>query len=95
MHPRAPPHDRLSDLGAGADQVLAVIQHDQHILGGQGIQHGLQDRPARWPGNPQRPGNRRRHTVLVLHRGQFHQPHPITPAIKQPGRHLQTQPGLA
>jgi hypothetical protein len=65
MHPRAAPHDRLRGLGAAADQVLAVIHHDQHILRGQGIQQDLQHRPARLPSKPQRLADGRRHRVLV------------------------------
>ena len=95
MHPRAAPQDQLSGLGAGADQVLAVVEHDQDVQGGQRIQQGLGDGPAGLPGDPQRPGNGRRHRILVGDRGQLHQPHPITGPIQQLGGHLQAQPGLA
>ena len=75
--------------------MLAVVQHDQHVLRGQGIEQGLQDGPARLPGDPQRLGDGRRHRVLVGDRGQLHQPDPITGPVQQLGGHLQAQPGLA
>ena len=43
MHPRAAPQDQLGGLGAAADQVLAVVQHDQDVLRGQRIEQGLGD----------------------------------------------------
>jgi hypothetical protein len=57
MHPRAAPRDGIGGLSAGADQVLAVVQHDQDVLRHQGIDQGLQHRPARFSGNSQRIGN--------------------------------------
>ena len=94
MHPRAAPRDRLRGLRAAADQVLAVIHHDQHILRGEGIQQSLQRRQAWLPSKPQRPGDGRRHRVLVGDRGQLRQPRPVPGPIQQLGRHLQPQPGL-
>ena len=75
--------------------MLAVVQHDRRILRGQGIQQGLQGRPARLPGQPQRLTDGRRHRVLVGDCGQLHQPDPITGPIQQLSGHLQAQPGLA
>ena len=49
MHSRAAPPDRLRGLGAAADQVLAVVHHDQHILQRQRIQQRLQGGPASAP----------------------------------------------
>ena len=94
VHPRAAPHDRLRGLGAAADQVLAVVHHDQHILQRQGVQQRLQRQLARLPGKPQRPGDGRRHRVAVGDRGQLRQPHPVPGPVQQLGRHLQPQPGL-
>jgi hypothetical protein len=71
-HLRATPHDDVGGLGAAADQVLAVVQHDQHVLGGQGIQQGVQGRPARLRGDLQRLRDGRRHGVLAADRGQLH-----------------------
>jgi len=95
MHPRAAPQDRVGGLGAAVDQVLAVVQHDQDVLRGQRIDQGPGDRPARLPGDPQRPGNRRRHRVLAGDRRELHQPHPVTGSVQHLGGHLQAQPGLA
>jgi len=33
--------------------VLAVVYHDQDVLGGQGVEQGVQGGPARLPGDPQ------------------------------------------
>ena len=46
MHPRAAPQDRVGRLGAGVDQVLAVVEHDQDVLDGQGIEQAVQNGPA-------------------------------------------------
>jgi hypothetical protein len=92
MHPRAAPRDGISDLRAGADQVLAVVQHDQDVLGREGIDQGLQHRPApaaRWPGDPQRIGDGRRHVLGVGDRGQLDQPDPVPGPVEQLGGHLQ------
>ena len=95
MRPRAAPHDQLSGLGTAADQMLAVVQHDQDVLRGQRIDQRLGDRQARLPGDPQRSGNARRHRILVGDRRQLHQPDPVTRPVQQLGGHLQAQPGLA
>ena len=95
MRFRAPPQDRLGDLGAAADQVLAVIQHDQDVLRRQRIGQRVQHVPARLRRDPQRPGDSRRDPVLVSDRGQLGQPHPVPGPIQQPCGHLQAQPGLA
>ena len=89
------PQDGLGGLGAAADQVLAVVEHDQQVLRGQGIEQGLQGRPARLGGDPQRLTDGRGHGVLVGDRGQLHQPDPVTGPVQQLGGHLQAQPGLA
>ena len=97
MHPRAAPDDGVGRLGAGADQVLAVVQHDQDVLRGQGIEQGLQDRPdpvtPRF-GDPERLGNGRRHGVTVRDRGQLHQPDPVPGPVEQLSGQLKAQPGL-
>jgi hypothetical protein len=72
VHLRATPHDGVGGLGAAADQVLAVVQHDQHVLRGQGIQQGVQGRPGRLRGDLQRLRDGRRHGVLAADRGQLH-----------------------
>jgi hypothetical protein len=75
--------------------MLAVVEHDQNGLGGQGVEQGLWDEPARLGGYPQRPADGRGHRVLFCDGSQLHQPDPITRAIQQLGGHLQAQPGLA
>jgi hypothetical protein len=45
------PHDGMRDLDAPTDQMLAVVQHDQHLLRCEGIDQGVQDGPPRLPGN--------------------------------------------
>jgi hypothetical protein len=95
VHSWATPHDGIGGLGAGTDQVLAVVQHDHHILEGEGIEQGFQGRPARLGGDPQRLTDGQGHAVLVGDRGQLHQPDPITGPIQQPGSQLQAQPGFA
>ena len=75
--------------------MLAVVQHDQHILRCQRIQQRLRGRSARLFGQPQRLRDGRRHRVLVGDRGQLRQPHAVPRPAQQPGGQLQAQPGLA
>jgi hypothetical protein len=43
VHSRASPHDGVGGLGAAADQVLAVVQHDQAF----GVTEGVSERVRR------------------------------------------------
>ena len=93
--PRAPPDQGVGGLGARVDQVLAVVEHDQDVLRDQGVEQGLQGRPARLRDDPERSGDGRRHRLRIGDRGQFDQPHPVAAAVEQIGGDLQTQPRLA
>jgi len=59
------PQDSVGQLGTGTDQMLAVVEHDQNMLEGKGIEQGLENRPARLPSNAQCPGNGRRDRIPV------------------------------
>ena len=51
--------DGVGDLGAGADQVLAVVQDDQDVLGGEGVEERLEGGTPRLAHCPQRLGDSR------------------------------------
>ena len=75
--------------------MLAVVHHDQHILGSQDIQQGLQHRPAR--GSTASRSDREvagaTASESVTAGSSVTQTHLRT--VQQLGGHLQAQPGLA
>ena len=75
--------------------MLAVVQHDQDVLGGQRIEQRLEDGPAGCPAIPSASDMAGATAILVGDRGQLHQPDPVTGPVEQLGGHLQGQPGLA
>jgi len=75
--------------------MLAVVQHDQDVLEGQGIEQAVQDGPARLLADPQDLRNGRGNRFPVEDRGHLHQPDPIAGPVEQFGGHLEGQPGLA
>ena len=78
-----------------ADQMLAVIQHQQQLLPGQHPRQRIGHGHPRLLPYPQRRRHCRRNLRGVPQRRQFRQPHPVRePARHSPG-HLTGQPGLA
>ena len=92
---RAVPQQRVGELGASVDEVLAVVQHHQQAALADRLHQRIRHRAARLQADAQHIRHRHRHQLRVAERGQVGEPHPLPSAIGQPGRHLQPQPGLA
>jgi len=75
--------------------MLAVVQHQQHLLTAQHPRQQLQHRGTGRLPDPQRGGHRSGHVRLILDAGQLRQPDPVGEPSRYPGRHLSGQPGFA
>ena len=77
------------------DQVLAVVQDDEHLPPGERGDHAL-DRggPAREP-ERERTGDGARHELRIGERPQLDQPDAVGEVGQQPPRDLERQPGLS
>ena len=86
---------RLGELGAGLDQMLAVVQNQQHLLGSEVVRERLGQRAARLLANAQGGGHRLWHERRIRQRRQLHQPHTVFEPFHQLARRRQSQPRLA
>jgi hypothetical protein len=84
-----------AQLRRRADQMLAVIQHQQQLLPGQHPHHHISRRHPRLVPYPQRRGHGRRHQRRVFDGRQLYQPHPVREPVRYLLRYLTRQPGLA
>ena len=73
----AGPQERIGQAGAGVQDVLAVVQHQQQAAlrqgARQGLRHGLSGHLAHVQGG----GHRLPYQGRIGHRAQLHQPHPV------------------
>ena len=92
---RAAPQQRVGQLRARADHVLTVVQQYQQDSPAHRIHQRVQHRTARLLPHPQHVSHRHRDQIRVTQRGKIREPYPVPGAIQQPGRHLQSEPGLA
>jgi hypothetical protein len=74
--------------------MLAVIQHQQHLLPGQHPRQRLGHRHSGLLPDPQRRRHHARNLPRILHRRQLGQPHPVREPARHPPRHLTSQPRL-
>ena len=86
---------RPAQFGHGRDDLLAVVQHDQQLLPGQGRGQRVGHRNPRPVGHTQSRGHRRRYPARVGDGGQLGQPDSIRVAGGHLPRHLAHQTGLA
>ena len=85
----------LRQAGAGRQQVLAVVEHQQHPLGPQTLRQGLGGRlPGLLP-QPQGGGDRPRHQGRVRQRLKLRKPRPVGIVLAHLRGRLQGQPRLA
>ena len=77
------------------DQMLTVVEHQQHLPGRQHVGQGLRHRPAAAVLHSERRCDRGRHQARIRHPGQLGQPHPIGEPAGHPLGHLAGQPGLS
>ena len=88
-------HDGLGHLGARTNQVLAVVEDDEDVLG----REDLQERVEHWtPGllsYPECMGDRGLNCVAVGDCRQLDKPHAVARPIEKFGCHLKGETGLA
>jgi len=103
-HAWAAGHQHLGQLGDRVDQVLAVVEDQQHPPGLQQLHQPLHRILLRrqgdraWPeptADAQGRGHGVGHRPLAAQRGQLDQPDPVGDVVGQAGRHLHGQAGLA
>jgi len=86
---------RASARGGVVEDVLAVVEQEQHPqTTGEGLQ-GAGGRAGRRYGQAEHRGDRRQHLVAALRRGQVDGPHPVREAVGGDARGLDGEPGLA
>jgi hypothetical protein len=102
-HPGRRPEHFAGDLGAGLDQVLTVVEHDQEFLRAQVIDELVHERPRDLPAHAERgafpdPHGRRQRLRDQSGVGdglKFGQPHAVGEGPDEGPRRLERQPGLA
>jgi hypothetical protein len=73
-HIGACPAHRLDQLGDRFEEVLAVVDYDQQLLGAQELDQGLLQRHPAAGRHAEHRGEGGCHPVGVAHRRQLHQP---------------------
>ena len=90
-----PPQQRVCHLGARIEKVLAVVQHQQHLLAPQRLRQRVQERPPPVLLDVEHRGHRLRHQRRVSERCQVHQPDAVGVRLQRLTRELQGEPCLA
>jgi hypothetical protein len=85
---RAAPQQERYHYSARLHQVLAIVQHQEHLFGTHIIRERLGERAAGFFPHQDR-GEGLRHDLGVREWGQLHQPHPFPEATRQLRRHGQ------
>jgi hypothetical protein len=83
---RAAPQQRVGQLGARPDHVLAVVQQHQQAPPAHRLGHRVHDRAARLLSDAQHVGHRQGHQIRIAQRRQIGEPNPVSGAVQQPGR---------
>ena len=94
-HPRCGLEDGVDQRRRRLEQVLAVVDHQQHALVFQLLRHRLQQRPARLFAHAQHLRGLGRHERAVAQRREVDEPDAVGKLAGHLGRHLQAQPRLA
>ena len=104
-HAGAGPQQGLRQRPAGAQEVLAVVQHEQQAPGAQGPAQGIRQGPLGDLRHPGGGGDRLGHQLRVGQGRQLRQPHPVRVrrlvlsgpprAAREAGGEGQSQAGLA
>ena len=92
--PRRPTQQGDDQLGAGIEQVLAVVQHHQRLTVTDETQQRVHGGASRLVGQSQRAGHRDRHHVGVGDRRQIHIPNPVAEFAGKLARDLDGQAGF-
>ena len=102
--PRAAGQQLIGEPGDGVDEVLAVVEQQQHLAVGESVLQPV-DAVARRRGpgavehhglpQPQRAEHRRRDCGGIRDRRQLHDPDAVCHPVESVGEHLGREPGLA
>ena len=91
---RSGAEQRIDQRRTGVEQVLAVVQHHQHLPVGDKTGQGVHGGAAGLVGQPERAGHCDWHQLRVGDRRQIHIPHPVAEFAGQLARDLDCQPGF-
>ena len=89
------PGEPLGEVGNGAEEALAAVEHEKGHLVGQGLDQDVVDAPARLLGDTGGLGNGPRDRGRVRKGGQLHEPGTVGEAVHDVERDLDRQPRLA
>ena len=92
---RAVAQQRIRELGAGVEDVLAVVQQQEQAALADRLHHRVHDGQARVLGYAQHGGDGDGGQVRVLQRGKIREPDPVARPVQELGRHLKPEAGLA
>ena len=82
-HPGTRAQQLVGELGAGVDEVLAVVQHDEQVPVLQGVDQRLSKGSASLLAHPERRRHLSRHEIGVSQGGEVDEPHPAPGAVNQ------------
>lgn len=88
------PQDRRAEPGNRLGQMLAIIEHQQHLLAGERRRERVGGRNARRLRHAERSRHQRGHLARIADRRELHQPYPVGEAPCHLRRHLGGQPRL-
>ena len=94
-HPPTRPQDSLRDAGHSIEEMLAVVENEQHGPGFQELDEQLECHRARSMRYAQGGHDDLGHVVGPIDGGQLAEPHTIGELGQQPRRHVHRQAGLA
>ena len=92
---RAAAQQRVGELGARVDEMLAVVQQHQQAALADRLDERGEQRPARLAVHAEHAGDGDGDEIGIVQRGEIREPHPVPGPVQQPGRGLQAEPGLA
>ncbi len=92
---RAASQDLRGQRGTRVDEVLAVVQHQQHRPSRELCDQRLPAPAGLGELHPQGCGDRLGHEMRFRQPGEVHEPRPVPEVVAPPGRHGEREPGLA
>ena len=95
LHPGRPTQQLLGQCGAGADQMFAIVEHEEQSLVGSPLQDDVDEGTARFLRDAQYLRDCVRHREMVRDRREFDEPHTVRVVVEHVGGKLQREPSLA
>ncbi len=87
--------ESLNEVGTHLDEVLAVVQHEQHLTARQVGHERVEQRSIRPLAHAEHRRDRLRHQQWVRQRGKFHQPDAVLERADEAGGDPESEPSLA